>query len=270
MFQFFFLVVFAYIGFYDTHGLHIFLNRLVQGIVFFENPLKQRQSFADHHEKAEAQDRCHNQKYDCHFSAHDKRHDKGENQHQGTTDGSPDNHHVSKLDVGHIGGEPRHQGGSGKSIYIFKGKSLYFIKNILPEVPGQATGCCRTGGSGEGAEQKRKSCHQDKYHSVPGDHIQSAAGFDLVHQPGGHKGYDAFKYHFDADPDNCLNGWFFVFPYTFDELFPHKILPLPYLKKNELHHRWTAHAFVILLLILFPWPCIGIGRDSNSNYNADK
>ena len=88
-----FLVLLARKALYHTHTAHIFLDRLVEAVVFLKNCTEGRHGFLSDLPKPKPQHGDHDHKRSGKRTAHDIRHHNRENQHQGTSDSSADNHH---------------------------------------------------------------------------------------------------------------------------------------------------------------------------------
>src|SRR3712207_2804351 len=139
--KFLFFVFFSYIGFYDTHGLNIFLNQIIHGVILYKNFLKKRKSLTNNQNKTHCQNRNDNKKNPNQFCSKDKHHDKRKNEHKRSTNGSTKDCHICILKIANIGCHPGNQRRCRKFFDIFKRIALYMMKHILSEI------FCKTAGS---------------------------------------------------------------------------------------------------------------------------
>ncbi|MPM45443.1 hypothetical protein SDC9_92130 [bioreactor metagenome] len=104
-------IVLANEGLHDADALYIFLDRLVQRVIFAEHTAKDRERFADDEKQPESKDRNHHNKDQRELAAHDKGHDDRENEHQRASNRDADEHHKRVLHVAHVRSQTRDQRG---------------------------------------------------------------------------------------------------------------------------------------------------------------
>ena len=74
--EFLFLVVLTHIAFYHAHGLHVFLHRVVERVIFAEYPPENRRGRTDDQDQSDAQQRNGNQENHGQAPAHGKSHNE--------------------------------------------------------------------------------------------------------------------------------------------------------------------------------------------------
>ena len=128
------LIILAHKAFDYTHALHIFLHRVVEGIIFFENCLKKRHRTANHEKQRKAEDRNDPCENECKPLTHAGRHDNGKYEHHRRTHCDPNQHHERILNIGHVRRQPGNERGRGEPVDIRKRKALHLIKQIVAQI----------------------------------------------------------------------------------------------------------------------------------------
>ena len=218
----FFLVGFPHKGFDHPHGLDIFLHGAVQPVVFAEHLFEQGHSPGGDQGQPRAEKRHHEQKNPGHSPAHAEGHGKGKHQHQRRPDGRADDHHVGVLHVGHIGGHAGHQRGGGKVVDIFKGIVLDAVEQVFAQVAGQPAGGPGAGTPRQRPEGQRQRRHEHQQQPVAQHTVHIAAAFDLIHQFGDEKRYQALHDHLTADQQRRGQRSHLIFPDTAGQLSDHR------------------------------------------------
>ena len=147
---------FPHIGLYHPYAPQVLLDHVVELIIGFEHPFKNRMRPGHDQIQAHGQQRNGCQEDDGDVRVDFQHHHQGKQEHQRATDSDPDDHLKSVLDIGHVCGQSGNQAGCGKPVDIRKGIVLYRIIHITPQVFRKACGC--TGGkmTGQGAEHQGK------------------------------------------------------------------------------------------------------------------
>ena len=196
LFELFTLVIFAHIRFDHADGGNIFLHALVQVIVLFEcgGEVVAGAGHDEHQTAAQNDDR--HQIDGSQLGVDGERHDHG-NDHAGRrTDGHTQNHLVSVLDVGHVGGHTGDQTGGGIFIDIGKTECLDIAVHGAAQIAGVTGGSTRTKHTAQHAEQQAKGrCHD--HPAANAVNVGKIADGNAIINDGGHQlGDDHFHHHF--------------------------------------------------------------------------
>ena len=196
LFELFTLVIFAHIRFDHADGGNIFLHALVQVIVLFECGGEVVAGAGHDEHQAAAQNDDRHQIDGSQLGVDGHCHDHG-NDHAGRrTDGHTQNHLVSVLDVGHVGGHTGDQTGGGIFIDIGKAECLDIAVHGAAQISGVTGGSTRTKHTAQHAEQQAKGrCHD--HPAANAVNVGKIAGGNAIINDGGHQlGDDHFHHHF--------------------------------------------------------------------------
>ena len=134
--------------------MYVFLNGIIQVIVFFEHRTKDGVRASHNEEKTDGKNGNHHRKGKRHGGADGDCHDQGKNNHQRTTNSGSDQHHERHLHVAHVGGQSGHKTWGGKFVNVGKGIFLYRYVQVMAQILGKAAGCHGTVVPRQGAKGK--------------------------------------------------------------------------------------------------------------------
>ena len=146
--------------------MDILLHHVVQLVIGAEHPVKDLE-----HHRHQAQQHRHQyrnghavHKAQPYADAHGG--NQGQNEHHGAADGHADHHLEGHLQIGHIRGKPRDDGGGGEFVNIPEAEALDMMEHIMPQIPGEAR--ARLGGQhrAEGAEAQRCQGAEHQLHGL--------------------------------------------------------------------------------------------------------
>ena len=207
--EFLLLIIFADIALDNAHGLDVFLNRVVERVVFAEYPAEDRHGRADNQRQTDTQQRNGDQKDHGQTAAHHKAHHKREDQHQRAADCDADDHHEGHLHVDDVGGHTGDQAGYREFVDVLKRIVLNVVEHILAQVARKTGGCGGAGVAGRDAENQRQHRHDDQDDAVVDDDTHLTSGLHLVDQIGDDKRNDTFQNDLDRNQQRRLDGRLF-------------------------------------------------------------
>ena len=110
--ELFVLMFCSYISLYYSGRINIFLNRIIQNIIFVKYLDKMRMGFLCNKDQGPAQDRHSDQQHKSNVCIDGQGHDQGQDDHDRRSYQHSDGHHVGHLDIGNICCQPGNQTGS--------------------------------------------------------------------------------------------------------------------------------------------------------------
>ena len=201
--EFFDLMIFPYISLDHSGSVDIFLHRIIQHIVLVKHLLKILVGAFGDKDQGKSQQRNGNQEDQSHLHVDGHGHDPGKNDHDGGPGQHTDGHHVSHLYVGDIRGQPGDQTGSGKMVYILKGKALHLVENIMAQILGVAGACLCRETAGHGSEKQSQHGHQ-RHQDSHFDYVAEILSLDSDIDDIGHlEGNDHFHQNLKNDEQRC-------------------------------------------------------------------
>ena len=185
--EFLLLVVLAHIALDHAHAGDVFLDGLVERVVFVEHAGKDRTYLVDDKEQAKAQQWDDDQVDKRDAAAHGVGHDEGEDQHQRRAHGDADEHHKGLLYVVDVGSEAGDERGARERVDIGETERLNLVEQVVTQVLGKAAARMTAGDTGCGTKGERRQ--RDEHEDAGGgqDVRNSGAIFDGVDKVCGDK-----------------------------------------------------------------------------------
>ena len=207
----------------DAHSADIFLDRLVQAVVFSEHASERWHCLAADKIQTDGKYRNDDHKRRCKRAAHYVSHDYREYEHEGGAYGYPDYHHESHLHVCDVGGQPCDKRRGGKFVDICEGVGLYLLKEVGSQVlcePGRCL-CAGEARKSSAAQRQDGEKYQNpaylQYFGYPG------SGLYPVHHLCRDKRYDTFDDRLTYDEYQRKDSRFFELPYALCKSFQHML-----------------------------------------------
>ena len=174
-------------GFHHPNAVEILLHHIVQPVIGLEHPVKNLAHLADDKKQAKGQQGHDDAIDDTQPGTDPQGHGQGQNQHHPTANGHADHHLERILQIGHVGGEPGHNGGQGKPVHIGKGVGLHLVKHVLAQIFRKSG--CRPGGKGGREDAKAERRHGTQQQQAPlAQHIGHIVGFHPAVHKARHEG----------------------------------------------------------------------------------
>ena len=208
-----------------THTAYVFLNGLIQPIVFLEYAAESRHSLPADEEQTCCQKRNEHDEGGGQSAAHNVRHNDGEDQHQRRPHRRADDHHIRHLHVAHVCGHTGNEGGRGEFINVLKGIALHLVEDSLTQIFGKSGGSLGAGKACDTSAREGQSRHHDEQKAGLQDQLDLCSCLDGVYQVGGNEGDERFNNRLGNDKNQRKNRGCAIFFNTAGKPFYHNCFP---------------------------------------------
>ena len=244
------LVILTRETFDNSHTAHVFLDGLVEAVVFLEHAAESGHCLARNEQQTRNKHGNDDNEGRCKRAAHNVSHGDREDEHQRRADRGADYHHIGHLNVSDVGGQTCDERSGREFIDVLEGVGLDLAEKIAAKVLCKSRACLRTGERGNASAGQRDHCHQSKQEPCFQQLTHLSSRLDAVDKVSGYEWDQNLNYDLADNEDEGQYRGKLIFPDTAQKSFYHcldrpfchnrfgKIYRIIYYTKNKLINQY--------------------------------